>query len=124
MWPIIFVALGGAIGATLRYVLSSFIAYRWVSTFPLGTLIINVSGSFAVAYLMVRGFETGALSVNWRLFLIVGIGGAFTTFSSFSFETVGLLREGFYLLAVYNVFGNLLLCLLAAIAGVILAKIG
>lgn len=123
MWPVIIVALGGAIGATLRYSLSSFIAYRWVSAFPLSTMIINISGSFAVAFLMVKGFETGALSTNWRLFLIVGIGGAFTTFSSFSFETIGLLREGLYLLAVCNALGNLFLCLLASIAGVVLAKI-
>jgi CrcB protein len=123
MWPIIFVALGGAIGAILRYGLSSFIAYKWISTFPSSTLIINVSGCLVVAYLMVKGFETGALATNWRLFLVVGIGGAFTTFSSFSYETVGLLREGFYLLAVCNAFGNLFLCILATIAGVILAKI-
>jgi len=123
MWPIIFVALGGAIGAALRYGLSSYIAYRWMSSFPLGTLVINILGSFVVAYLIVKGFETGALSTNWRLFLIVGIGGAFTTFSSFSFETVELLRQGFYLLAVYNAFGNLFLCLLGTMAGIILAKI-
>jgi len=123
MWPIIFVALGGAIGAVFRYTLSSFIAYKWASIFPFGTLIINISGSFAVAYLMVKGFETGLLSTNWRLFLIVGIGGAFTTFSSFSYETIDLLREGFYLLAAYNTLGNLLLCLMATILGVVLAKI-
>jgi len=63
------------------------------------------------------------LSTNWRLFLIVGIGGAFTTFSSFSYETIDLLREGFYLLAAYNTLGNLLLCLMATILGVVLAKI-
>lgn len=124
MWPIIFVALGGAIGATLRYALSTYIAYRWIYNFPLGTLIVNVLGCFVVADLIVKGFETGALSTNWRLFLIIGIGGSFTTFSTFSFETMHLLKEGFYILAVTNALGSLFLCLLATIAGVILARIG
>lgn len=123
MWSIVFVALGGAIGASLRYTLSTYVAYRWVYNFPLGTLIINALGCFAVGYLLVKGFETGILATNWRLFLIVGIGGAFTTFSSFSFETVQLLREGFFLMAIYNIFGNLFLCLLATIIGIILARI-
>lgn len=123
MWPIFFVALGGAIGAIMRYALSSYIAYKWISNFPIGTMIINVLGSLVVAYLIVKGFETGALSTSWRLFLVVGIGGAFTTFSSFSFETVDLLRAGLYMLAALNAFGSLFLCLLATIMGVTLAKI-
>lgn len=124
MLPVILVALGGAIGAVLRYSLSNFVAYRFISSFPLGTLIVNVTGCLLVGYLLVKGFETGSLSMNWRLFLIIGIGGAFTTFSSFSFETVALMREGLYLMAVINVFVNLFLCLSATIVGVVLARIG
>lgn len=122
MWQVLLVALGGAIGATLRFSLSSLVAYRWTQVFPLGTLIVNILGCFVVSYLFVKGITSGALSNNWRLFLIVGIGGAFTTFSSFSLETVQLLREGLYVTAVYNVLGNMCLCIVAAIAGMGCAK--
>jgi CrcB protein len=124
MWPIVFVAVGGAIGASLRYTLSTYIAYRCLNNFPLGTLLVNILGCLVVGYLLVKGFETGLLTTNWRLFLIVGIGGAFTTFSSFSFETVQLMREGFFLMALLNIMGNLFLCLLATSIGIVLAKIG
>jgi len=107
----------------LRYGVSTYVAYRWVYSFPLGTLIVNVIGCCFVGYLLVKGLETGAISSNWRLFLIVGMGGAFTTFSSFSFEAVQLLRDGLYLIAVYNTFGILFLYLLSTMAGVFQAKI-
>ena len=116
MWPIVFVAVGGAIGASLRYTLSTYIAYRCLNNFSLGTLLVSILGCLVV--------ETGLLTTNWRLFLIVGIGGAFTTFSSFSFETVQLMREGFFLMALLNIMGNLFLCLLATSIGIVLAKIG
>lgn len=123
MRPILLVALGGAIGASLRYIVSTLIASRWALNFPLGTLLVNVSGCLAVGFLLIKGFESGSLSNDWRLFLVVGIGGAFTTFSSFSFETIQLLRDGFYVTAACNALGNLILCLLATISGVMLAQI-
>lgn len=123
MWPIIFVAAGGAIGACLRYGISSAIAQKWASNLPLGTLLVNVSGCLLVAYFLVKGIESGALSSEWKLFFVVGLGGAYTTFSTFSFETVVLLREGLYWMALCNVCANLFLCILASFVGVMLAKI-
>ncbi|MEA1962421.1 MAG: fluoride efflux transporter CrcB [Bacillota bacterium] len=123
MWPVFLVALGGAVGAVLRYSISSLVAYRWESVLPMGTLVVNVIGSLLIAFFVVKGLESGALSSDWRLLIVVGLGGAFTTFSSFSVETMSLLRDSAYQYAMFNVLVNVCLCLLAAWMGFVLARI-
>lgn len=123
MIPFLLVAVGGSIGAIMRYGLSLFISQRWDTFFPLGTLIVNVSGCLAIAFLTVKGLESTALSPTWRLFLIVGLGGAFTTFSSFSVETLLLLNDGLYYYALLNILSNVGIGLLAAVLGFTLGKI-
>lgn len=123
MSSILYVAAGGAIGAVLRFTVASFVGMRWVSSFPLGTLLVNVSGCFIVGYLIVKGLETGLLSSNGKLFLVIGIGGAFTTFSSFSVETLMLIQDGLYAKGILNILLNVTLCLLATSAGFMIAKL-
>lgn len=122
LWPVFFVAVGGAIGAGLRFLLSSFVAHTWESYFPLGTLLVNVLGCLLIGFLVARGLDSSVWS-NWRLFLVVGMGGAFTTFSSFSLETLNLMNDGLYGFALLNVASNLFLCLLAAWLGTVLARL-
>ncbi|CAN5884152.1 N/A [soil metagenome] len=115
------VALGGALGATGRYLVSTFAVERWGVAFPYGTLFVNVAGSLllgVVAGIFARG--TG-LPDSVRLLVGVGFCGAFTTFSTFAVETVGLAERPSLSSALLNLALNNVLCLLAAFAGLRLA---
>jgi CrcB protein len=100
-WLII--GAGGFLGAVARYALGVWIGQKWGRLFPLGTLSINVSGSFLIGLLMSLFTERFLVNPQWRLFLVVGFLGAYTTFSTFEYETGGLLRDGEWNLAVMNV---------------------
>lgn len=121
MLPFLLVAAGGILGALARYMTVTAASSRWGTFFPYGTLIVNVAGCFMVGYLIIKSIE-GGLSPNLRLFLVVGFGGAFTTFSSFSAETLLLLRDGLYISALLNVGLNLFLCLAATFMGFMMAR--
>jgi CrcB protein len=100
---VVVVFVGGGIGATLRYWLGGAV-YRFMGTdFPYGTLLVNVLGCFFIGFLMSVFEERFIVQPNLRLFLTIGILGGFTTFSTFSFETMTLLREGSYLKGTANV---------------------
>lgn len=116
MFKILAVSLGGAVGASLRY-LVSYGAYRLLpKNFPWGTLIINLSGSFLIGLIWGMS-EKISLSPHIKLFLIVGILGAFTTFSTFSLENFNLLKSGEYLSAFLNIFLSLLMGILMVFLG-------
>lgn len=121
MVPYLLVAAGGILGALARYMTVTAASSRWGALFPYGTLIVNVAGCLLVGYLVIKGIE-GGVSSNLRLFLVVGFGGAFTTFSSFSAETLLLLKDGLYIYALLNIGVNLFLCLGATFLGFMLAK--
>ena len=117
------VFLGGGIGASARYWLQGFV-YRFVSAgFPYGTLVVNVLGSFAIGVLMSSFEERFVVQPSLRIFLTIGILGGFTTFSSFSFETIALLRDGSYTLGLLNVTASVVTCLVATWIGMIIGKI-
>ncbi|MDR3631623.1 MAG: fluoride efflux transporter CrcB [Desulfocapsaceae bacterium] len=119
----ILIGIGGFLGAVVRYLLANWISLRWGRPFPLGTFIINISGSFLIGFLMALLMERLAAPPFWRLFLVVGFLGAYTTFSSFEYETGGLLRNGEMVLAALNVFLSVLVGFGALKLGEILAKI-
>jgi CrcB protein len=124
MHKILLVLLGGAVGTGCRYGLSSLV-YHFVErpTFPYANLLINVSGSFLIGVLA-EVFEARVLvSPAVRVALLTGVLGGYTTFSSFSFETFSLLRDGEWLLAALNAVGSVLLGLLAVWAGMRLAQL-
>jgi CrcB protein len=117
----VWVALGGAAGACSRYGLGGWLVPRLGSTFPFHTLLINVSGSLAIGVLLALLSELVA-DPAWRLLLAVGFLGGYTTFSSYTFEALGLLEGGDWLLALAYVAGSNGLGLLAVFAGALIAR--
>lgn len=116
------VAAGGAIGASFRYLLVLRIQLWTGAGFPYGTLAVNMLGSAAIGCLYVLAAERDLLSETARLALIVGVLGSFTTFSSFSFETVTLIEQQRISAAVVYVFSSISLCLLGTWLGLTLTK--
>ncbi|MGO9703187.1 MAG: fluoride efflux transporter CrcB [Xanthobacteraceae bacterium] len=119
----IWIALGGAIGTAGRYWLSGVIARSFGETFPWGTLIINVTGSFIIGFFAALTGPDGRLFVssNARQFVMIGMCGGYTTFSSFSLQTLNLMNNGEWYRAVANIGTSVALCLIAVWAGAVLA---
>ncbi len=118
------IMLGGALGSAARFALTNLVDAR-LGTFPWGTLTVNVLGSFIIGSFMALTGPDGALMVSpvMRAFVAIGILGGFTTFSSFSLQTVMLMQDGQWLWAAGNVLLSVLLCLLGTAAGIALANI-
>ncbi|GAB4388287.1 MAG: fluoride efflux transporter CrcB [Thermodesulfovibrionales bacterium] len=117
MMKLVAVGLGGLIGALGRYGLSGLV-HRWLGgSFPYGTLAVNAAGCLLIGALMYLVEERSLLTPNLRLFLGIGVLGAFTTFSTFGYETVELLRDRQIWYAFMNVAGNVVLGIAAVIAG-------
>jgi len=118
----IVISIGAAIGGVFRYGLASFIQKKVESFFPYGTLIVNITGSFILGFVMYYLDEKEFLSPQMRLFLTVGLCGGFTTFSTFSYETLNLIKNSQFLLAAFNVLGSVFLCLIAIYLAYVLSK--
>ena len=119
---LLIIGTGSFIGGVLRYLLSSFIQGKFLSTFPFGTLAVNIAGCFAIGIVFALSEKTN-MSAEWRLFLATGICGGFTTFSAFSQETLGLLRDGQMGYASAYVLASVLLGILATFVGYSLFKL-
>lgn len=118
----VIIGIGGFIGAIARYAMALWIGQRWGRTFPLGTFVINVSGSFLIGLLMVLFTERLAVSPQWRLLLVVGFLGAYTTFSTFEYETGKLVGDSEMLLAALNVILSVFFGFVALKLGEVIAK--
>jgi CrcB protein len=122
MADILYVAAAGALGAVSRYLLSG-LTYRLLgSGFPYGTLFVNVVGSLLIGFIMQIGLSTDIMPQSLRVAITVGFLGAFTTFSTFSYETLSYIQEGVWMTAAVNIIANVAVCLLAALAGIIIGK--
>ena len=119
---LIMIAAGGAAGSLMRFVLSTGVHRVTGRDFPYGTLSVNVIGSLLMGLLYILLIERASVSVEWRALLLVGFLGAFTTFSTFSIETLNLLENGELIKAGANVLLSVILCILAAWSGVILGR--
>ncbi len=122
MKALIFIAMGGAFGAVLRYGASLSVYSLLGRGFPYGTLFVNVSGSLLVglfSVIMLERFDPGP---EWRAAVLVGVLGSFTTFSTFSIETLNLLEQGEMLRAMANIVLSVLLCLAAVWFGVLIGR--
>lgn len=117
------IALGGALGSVGRFWLSGVVASRIGETFPWGTLLINVTGSFAIGFFATLTGPDGRwlAPVGFRQFFIFGICGGYTTFSAFSLQTLNLAQAGEWLRAGGNILGSVALCLVAVWLGHLLA---
>lgn len=111
---LLFIALGGASGAVSRHLLANWIHGLWEGKLPLGTLLVNVIGSFAIGIVYVLVVERQLVHADWRGVLMVGFLGAFTTFSTFSLETIALMEAGHSVQAVGYMFGSAVVCVLMA----------
>jgi CrcB protein len=121
--PYLLVGLGGFVGANARFVVARVVGAAFETTFPLGTFVINVSGSFLLGVLgTIVAQRVMPNSESMRLALGVGFLGAFTTFSTFEFETHALFDDGSWLTATTNMFASLFVGLLAVRAGIVVAK--
>jgi CrcB protein len=116
------ISIGAIFGANARWVISRFAARIISPVFPYGTLFINVTGSFVVGFFMIWSSERVLLDPRWRLLVVVGFCGAFTTFSSFAFETMAYFQQGQWIIMLANFISNNLLCLGAALAGMAVAR--
>ncbi|MFO1499114.1 MAG: fluoride efflux transporter CrcB [Verrucomicrobiota bacterium] len=107
------VCLGSALGGGVRYWISGWLAQRFGEWFPIGTLCVNVTGSFLIGALGALGDPAGRflLGPGWRQFAMIGVLGGYTTFSSFSLQTLNLVNEGEWLYAAANVLLSVFLCL-------------
>lgn len=123
MLQILAVAIGGAIGSVMRYLVSAWVAERFGTQFPYGTLVVNVAGCFIIGLFLVLATERLALSPYWRLFIASGFLGGLTTFSSFSYETFQLLAQSQFVPAMQNIGINVLAGLTATYLGVVLARV-
>ena len=115
------VLLGGGAGSLARYVVGNAIMSRVGGRFPVGTVFINITGSFLIGFIMTLLTERLNPDPNWRLLLVVGFLGGYTTFSSFEWETLGLVRDGGQWLGLLNVAGSVLLGYLAVWLGAMIA---
>lgn len=118
---LLLIGLGSFLGGVGRYLLTIYIQDRFLSSMSYGTIAVNIIGCFLIG--LVFGIaEKANISSEWRFFLATGILGGFTTFSSFSYETVALLREQQYWYAFFNVGLSVFLGLAATVLGILLAK--
>jgi CrcB protein len=117
-----YIALGSAIGGVTRYLLGGWVQRLFGGSFPTGTLVINVTGSFLLGLLLRYALETPAISPEVRGFLTIGICGGYTTFSTFSYETLSLLEDSQYLRAGWYVGASVIVSLLGVFAGSLLAR--
>lgn len=116
------IMLGGGAGSLARYLAGSVIMNRFGGRFPIGTMIINVTGSFLIGILMTLFTERFAPAPVWRPLLVIGFLGGYTTFSSFEWETLSAVREGGMWVGLANVVGSVTLGYLAVWLGAALAR--
>lgn len=111
---LLFIAIGGASGAVARYLLANWVHTLWEGRLPMGTLLVNMVGSFAIGVVYVLLVERELLHPDWRGVVMVGFLGAFTTFSTFSLETISLIEAGHLGHAVAYMLGSAVLCVVMA----------
>jgi fluoride exporter len=122
MYRLCLVCLGGAIGTGARYLIATTAPRLFGTSFPYGTLAVNLIGSFCLGAIMQVGLTTTLISPTMRIVLTTGVMGGFTTYSTFNYETLELLREGAVGLAGLNVAATVVLCLLGGAMGAVLAR--
>ncbi|MFA6301975.1 MAG: fluoride efflux transporter CrcB [Legionella sp.] len=122
MNSVFWITCGAIIGANMRYFVSRLCVKYLSSVIPYGTLIVNVTGSFIVGFFLAWTVERVFVDPRWKPFIAIGFCGAYTTYSSYSYETITLLEQSDYSLAALNFICNNVFSLLATVAGIALAR--
>jgi CrcB protein len=123
MEKILWISFGAVLGANLRYWVGDWAAQRFGSDFPYGTLMINLSGSFLLGLIVSLTLEHYIIDPRLRIFMIVGILGSYTTFSTYAYESIALISLGQWGLGLFNLIGSSLLGGLSALLGIWLGKV-
>jgi len=116
------IAIGGAVGAVARYGVATGVYHVLGRDFPYGTLVVNVLGSLIMGFLYVWFVERSAVGPEWRAMILIGLLGSFTTFSTFSIETLSLVEDHAYAKAFLNIGLSVILCLAAVSSGVVIGR--
>lgn len=122
MTKYLFVMLGGALGAVSRFIVGTLIARWYTGLFPLGTFLVNATGSFLIGVLMMVFLNRPSVSANWRLFLLTGVLGGYTTFSSFEWEIFAAMRGGAVAIALSYAVSSLVVGLIGVWVGAMLSN--
>ena len=122
MTRFLIVAAGGAAGAVARYGVTLFVATFWKRDFPLATLLINVSGSFILGFFATMAAERTAIDPLWRLLIATGFVGAYTTFSTFEYETERLAASGAVMWGIVNILTSVIAGFIAVRLGIVVAR--
>jgi CrcB protein len=117
------VGIGGFIGAIARFALGGYIATRMGSRFPYGTFVINISGSFLIGFILTMLAQNSSASPNWRYLIPIGFIGAYTTFSTFEYETLRTVQDGQILIAMANVGLSVIVGFAAVWLGVVAGRV-
>jgi CrcB protein len=123
MRALLFVGIGGGIGSMFRYAISLFIGRHVPIAYPLGTFLVNISGCFLIGVFYSLAIKYTGFNAEWRLFLITGICGGYTTFSTFSYDGLILIKQGSIFYFMLYVLGSVVLGLLATLAGAAIFKL-
>jgi CrcB protein len=119
---VLLISLGAIIGANLRYFVAQYVTTLLPSSFPFGTLIINISASFVLGLFLIWTSERVLADPRWRLLMAVGFCGGYSTYSSYAFETFALFEKGQLSFAVLNILATNTICFIAVALGAIVAR--
>ena len=122
METFLLISAGAILGANLRYWIAAWAGRHLGTSFPFGTLIINLTGSLILGFFMTLAVDRVLLDPRWRIFFAVGFLGAYTTFSSYTFESLNLILDNQWLLGLLNLFGSSFLGGVAVFLGIVLAR--
>jgi CrcB protein len=119
---VLLISLGAILGANLRYFVAQGVARLIPSSFPFGTLVINITASFILGFFVIWTSERVLADPRWRTFIAIGFCATYSTYSSYIFETFALLEKGQFSLAAFNLIGTNVICFIAVMLGAVLAR--
>jgi CrcB protein len=122
MEKFLLISAGAILGANARYWVGDWATQKWGAAFPVGTLLINLSGSLLLGLFMALAMERWMVDPRWRIFFGVGFLGAYTTFSTYTYDSIRLMLDGAWLAGLFNLFGSAILGGLAMALGIYLGK--